>query len=75
MFSANNIEFCFMYFMCLTWIIMSQIYDAGEVFGIMNLEQEDSEDDEEMKANTRAVICSKVVVTRDSGLQASDTSR
>lgn len=41
----------------------------------MNVEQEeDSEDDEENKANT-VVICSKVVVTRDSRLQASDTSR
>uniref|UniRef100_A0A674NQD6 Tubulin tyrosine ligase-like family, member 12 n=1 Tax=Takifugu rubripes TaxID=31033 RepID=A0A674NQD6_TAKRU len=53
----------------------NEIYDAGEVFGIMNVTQEkDSEDDEEKKANTVAVICSKVVVTRDSGLQASDTS-
>lgn len=42
----------------------------------MNVEQEEvSEDDEEKKANAVAVICSKVVVTRDSGLQASDTSR
>lgn len=41
----------------------------------MNYEQGESDDEEEKKANTVAAICSKVVVTRNSGLQASDTSR
>lgn len=54
---------------------MSQIYDAGEVFGIMNYEQGESDDEDEKKADTVGAICSKVVVTRDSGLQASDASR
>lgn len=52
---------------------MSQIYDAGEVFGIMQVQQE--EDEEKKKDNPGAVIQCKVVVTRDSGLQASEPTR
>lgn len=50
-----------------------QIYDAGEVFGIMQYEQEHKEVEE--KASPVAVLSCKVVVTRDSGLQASEQNR
>ncbi|KAK7878906.1 hypothetical protein WMY93_030840 [Mugilogobius chulae] len=46
--------------------ISNEIFDAGEVFGILQI-QEDSED--EMESD---IIGSKVVVTRESGLQATD---
>uniref|UniRef100_A0A672ILZ6 Tubulin--tyrosine ligase-like protein 12 SET-like domain-containing protein n=1 Tax=Salarias fasciatus TaxID=181472 RepID=A0A672ILZ6_SALFA len=49
--------------------LTSEIYDAGEVFGIMQIQEE--EEEEERKGNPGAFRC-KVVVTRDSGLQASD---
>ncbi|XP_062299798.1 tubulin--tyrosine ligase-like protein 12 isoform X1 [Scomber scombrus] len=57
--------------------ITSEIYDAGEVFGIMQIQQDDEaenedEEEEKKKDNPGAVIGCKVVVTRDSGLQASD---
>lgn len=57
-----------------------QIYDAGEVFGIMQYQQEDDEDegngqDEEKKNNPSPVISCKVVVTRENGLQASEPTR
>ncbi|XP_040886527.1 tubulin--tyrosine ligase-like protein 12 [Toxotes jaculatrix] len=60
--------------------ITNEIYDAGEVFGIMQIQQEEEEDEEEenevneedKKDNPGAVIRHKVVVTRDSGLQASE---
>ncbi|XP_031144051.1 tubulin--tyrosine ligase-like protein 12 [Sander lucioperca] len=57
--------------------ITNEIYDAGEVFGIMQIKQEDDDEEEnggneERKRDNRiAVISSKVVVTRESGLQAS----
>ncbi|KAF7664143.1 hypothetical protein LDENG_00188030 [Lucifuga dentata] len=57
--------------------ISSEIYDAGEVFGIMQFQEEDEEvedeeDAEKKKGNPGAVISSKVVVTRQSGLRVSD---
>ncbi|CAK6975642.1 tubulin--tyrosine ligase-like protein 12 isoform X2 [Scomber scombrus] len=57
--------------------ITSEIYDAGEVFGIMQIQQDDEaenedEEEEKKKDNPGAVIGCKVVVTRDTGLQASD---
>ncbi|AWO97884.1 putative tubulin--tyrosine ligase-like protein 12 [Scophthalmus maximus] len=58
--------------------IACEIYDAGDVFGIMHFEPEDDEeteegrgDDEEKKNDSAATIRRKVLVTRDSGLQAS----
>lgn len=41
----------------------------------MNYEDEESDDEEERKVKTVAAVRSKVLVTRDGGLQASDTSR
>ncbi|TKS91012.1 Tubulin--tyrosine ligase-like protein 12 [Collichthys lucidus] len=60
--------------------ITNEIYDAGEVFGIMQVQREedgeDGENEEEEKKkkkdNPGAVISCKVVVTRESGLQASE---
>ncbi|XP_070709918.1 tubulin--tyrosine ligase-like protein 12 [Pempheris klunzingeri] len=57
--------------------ITNEIYDAGEVFGIMQIQQEDDEESEEneerkKKDNPGAEIGHKVIVTRESGLQASE---
>ncbi|XP_076578461.1 tubulin--tyrosine ligase-like protein 12 [Chaetodon auriga] len=54
--------------------ITNEIYDAGEVFGIMQFQPEDDEENGENEKKNRpcADIASKVVVTRDSGLQASE---
>ncbi|XP_070785226.1 tubulin--tyrosine ligase-like protein 12 [Enoplosus armatus] len=59
--------------------ITNEIYDAGEVFGIMQFQQEDDDDEEDgengenkKKGNPGAVINCKVVVTRESGLLASE---
>ncbi|XP_074481136.1 tubulin--tyrosine ligase-like protein 12 [Sebastes fasciatus] len=55
--------------------ITSEIYDAGEVFGIMQFQQEKEEDgetEERKRVYTGAVISCKVVVTRETGLQASE---
>ncbi|XP_057711578.1 tubulin--tyrosine ligase-like protein 12 [Corythoichthys intestinalis] len=52
-----------------------EIYDAGEVFGIIQFQQNDDENDDgtngELKDKPGTVIRSKVVVTCESGLQAS----
>lgn len=47
--------------------ITNEVYDAGEVFGIMRIQADDEEEDKPGN-----VIGSKVVVTRESGLKASD---
>ncbi|XP_041636464.1 tubulin--tyrosine ligase-like protein 12 [Cheilinus undulatus] len=61
--------------------ITNEIYDAGEVFGIMQIQQEeeeeaDVENEEEVEGkkedNPGAEIRCKVVVTRESGLQVSE---
>uniref|UniRef100_A0A1A7YT33 Tubulin tyrosine ligase-like family, member 12 n=1 Tax=Iconisemion striatum TaxID=60296 RepID=A0A1A7YT33_9TELE len=54
--------------------ITNEIYDAGEVFGIMHVqleEEEDGEHEEEERKNP-GVVRSKVVVTRETGLRVSD---
>ncbi|XP_027900128.1 tubulin--tyrosine ligase-like protein 12 isoform X2 [Xiphophorus couchianus] len=53
--------------------ITNEVYDAGEVFGIMQVQQEeDGENGERKKGNYGVVIGCKVVVTRESGLEVSD---
>ncbi|XP_068442719.1 tubulin--tyrosine ligase-like protein 12 isoform X2 [Clinocottus analis] len=56
--------------------ITNEIYDAGEVFGIMHFQQEDEKEEDEgnteKKDSPGAVIRCKVVVTRESGLQVSE---
>ncbi|CAF94125.1 unnamed protein product, partial [Tetraodon nigroviridis] len=61
-----------LYWRTLHHKLNNEIYDAGDVFGIMNYEE--SDDEEERKVKTVAAVRSKVLVTRDGGLQASDTS-
>ncbi|XP_068163377.1 tubulin--tyrosine ligase-like protein 12 [Antennarius striatus] len=54
--------------------IRDQIYDAGEVFGVMRLEQREEEEEDEGDEDGgghRATSC-QVVVTRGSGLSAAD---
>ncbi|XP_047246073.1 tubulin--tyrosine ligase-like protein 12 isoform X2 [Girardinichthys multiradiatus] len=56
--------------------LTNELYDAGEVFGIMQLQREEEEErgeDEERKNDTPGVMIGcKVVVTRESGLRVSD---
>lgn len=66
----------------LKYPVFPQIYDAGEVFGIMQYQQEDNEEDEEngeveeeKKNNPGVNVSHKVIVTRDSGLVASELNR
>lgn len=69
-----------MYWRSLHHKITNEIYDAGEVFGIMQFQEEDDENEqggngdteEKQKDNPAAVIRCKVVVTRESGLQTSE---
>lgn len=52
------------------------MFDAGEVFGIMQVEEEEDEDeDSERRANPGAEVAHKVIVTKESGLQATDPTR
>uniref|UniRef100_UPI0037E7CEFF tubulin--tyrosine ligase-like protein 12 n=1 Tax=Semicossyphus pulcher TaxID=241346 RepID=UPI0037E7CEFF len=64
------------YWRSLQHKITDEIYDAGEVFGIMQYQQEEEEDkvNGEKKNNPGAEIRCKVVVTRESGLQASEST-
>uniref|UniRef100_F6STG9 Tubulin tyrosine ligase like 12 n=1 Tax=Ornithorhynchus anatinus TaxID=9258 RepID=F6STG9_ORNAN len=58
----------------------NEVFDAGEVFGIMRVEEGEEEEDgieEEQeqlrkKANPGTELCYKVIVTREDGLQAAD---
>ncbi|XP_069345375.1 tubulin--tyrosine ligase-like protein 12 [Eulemur rufifrons] len=57
-----------------------EVFDAGEVFGIMQVEEAGEEEEEEAAAqearrkqpNPGRELCYKVIVTRESGLQAAD---
>ncbi|KAM4570150.1 tubulin--tyrosine ligase-like protein 12 [Odontesthes bonariensis] len=65
-----------MYWRSLHHKITNEIYDAGEVFGIMQVQQEEEngENEESKTDNPGTVISSKAVVTRESGLQVSEPS-
>ncbi|KAL2103037.1 hypothetical protein ACEWY4_002205 [Coilia grayii] len=60
--------------------LANEVYDAGEVFGIMQVEEEGEEEEEtenseqveRKKPNSGDEIVHKVIVTSESGLQASD---
>ncbi|XP_072309465.1 tubulin--tyrosine ligase-like protein 12 [Eucyclogobius newberryi] len=52
--------------------IRDEVFDAGEVFGIEQIQEEQEEEQEE--DSTARIIGSKVVVTRESGLQTADAS-
>lgn len=77
--NCNRTHFS-IWFLCqnvniLVWTV-SQIYDAGEVFGIMQYQDEEVEEEEETKKdNPGQSVLHKVMVTRDSGLSASEPTR
>uniref|UniRef100_F6W449 Tubulin tyrosine ligase like 12 n=1 Tax=Macaca mulatta TaxID=9544 RepID=F6W449_MACMU len=55
-----------------------EVFDAGEVFGIMQVEEVEEEEDEaarevrKKQPNPGSELCYKVIVTRESGLQAAN---
>ncbi|XP_053438955.1 tubulin--tyrosine ligase-like protein 12 isoform X1 [Nycticebus coucang] len=50
-----------------------EVFDAGEVFGIMQVEEVGEEEEAQKKQpNPGSELCYKVIVTRESGLQAAD---
>lgn len=58
-----------------------QIFDAGEKFGIMQVEEAEDEEEEtarearRKRPNPGGELCYKVIVTSESGLQADDPNR
>lgn len=59
-----------------------QVFDAGDVFGIMRVEVEEDEEEggeegenERSRGNPGGEASYKVIVTRESGLQACDPAR
>uniref|UniRef100_A0AAY4D584 Tubulin--tyrosine ligase-like protein 12 SET-like domain-containing protein n=1 Tax=Denticeps clupeoides TaxID=299321 RepID=A0AAY4D584_9TELE len=64
-----------LYWRSLHLKLANEVFDAGEVFGILQVQvqEEEEEGDEEKKTvNINVEMSSKVVVTRESGLQKSD---
>ncbi|XP_027007531.2 tubulin--tyrosine ligase-like protein 12 [Tachysurus fulvidraco] len=65
-----------LYWKSLYYKLKHEVFDAGEVFGIMRVagENEDEEDEEDVRktSNPGHEESYKVIVTRESGLQASD---
>ncbi|XP_061085532.1 tubulin--tyrosine ligase-like protein 12 [Conger conger] len=66
-----------LYWKSLFYKLANEVFDAGEVFGIMQVEEEEEQEEEEQvdeskRKNPGAGITSKVVVTSESGLQASE---
>lgn len=60
-----------------------QVFDAGEMFGIMQVEEVEEEESEDeaarevrrRKPNPGIELCYKVIVTHENGLQAADPNR
>ncbi|XP_048463790.1 tubulin--tyrosine ligase-like protein 12 [Rhincodon typus] len=55
-----------------------EIFDAGEVFGIMQFENEEGDEDaeeEEITHNPGTPPVYKVIITKEDGLQAADANR
>ncbi|XP_063073620.1 tubulin--tyrosine ligase-like protein 12 [Engraulis encrasicolus] len=70
-----------LYWRSLHLKLANEVYDAGEVFGIMQVEREEEEEDNEEEENSEVErkkdnpgddIAYKVIVTSESGLPASD---
>ncbi|CAL8324020.1 unnamed protein product [Lota lota] len=61
-----------LYWKSLFHKLSNEIYDAGEVFGIMQEMDEDAEEEEKKHANPTPAFTCKVVITREEGLQVSD---
>ncbi|XP_066525555.1 tubulin--tyrosine ligase-like protein 12 [Hoplias malabaricus] len=60
-----------LYWRSLHYKLSNEVFDAGEVFGIMRVEHEEDVEEETIPG---AEVSSKVIVTRESGLQACDPS-
>ncbi|KAM9468177.1 tubulin--tyrosine ligase-like protein 12 isoform 1-T1 [Clarias gariepinus] len=63
-----------LYWKSLHYKLKHEVFDAGEVFGVMRVQQEDEESDEDVRQtlNPGDEDLFKVIITRESGLQASD---
>ncbi|KAK3544604.1 hypothetical protein QTP86_017634, partial [Hemibagrus guttatus] len=62
-----------LYWKSLYYKLKHEVFDAGEVFGIMRVEEEDEDEEDAGKtSNLDHEESYKVIVTRESGLQASD---
>ncbi|XP_077091081.1 tubulin--tyrosine ligase-like protein 12 [Siphateles boraxobius] len=60
-----------LYWKSLHLKLANEVFDAGEVFGIMHVEEEEDEDNER-RGDPQAEMGYKVIVTKESGLQAAD---
>lgn len=60
---------------------LPQVFDAGDWFGIMQVEEAEEEEDEaaqevrRKQPNPGSEMCYKVIVTSENGLQAADPNR
>ncbi|XP_053364188.1 tubulin--tyrosine ligase-like protein 12 [Clarias gariepinus] len=63
-----------LYWKSLHYKLKHEVFDAGEVFGVMRVQQEDEESDEDVRQtlNPGDEELFKVIITRESGLQASN---
>lgn len=62
-----------LYWKSLHLKLANEVFDAGDVFGIMQVEEdEDGDVEKEKRLNPGDEIAYKVIVTRESGLQAAD---
>ncbi|KAF7693804.1 hypothetical protein HF521_007557 [Silurus meridionalis] len=63
-----------LYWKSLHYKLKHEVFDAGDAFGIMRVEQEEDVEEEEVRrtSNPGHEELYKVIVTRESGLQASD---
>ena len=65
-----------------TRLLWPQVFDAGEMFGIMQVEEVEEESEGEAarevrrkKPNPGSELCYKVIVTSENGLQAANPNR
>ncbi|XP_016413160.1 tubulin--tyrosine ligase-like protein 12 [Sinocyclocheilus rhinocerous] len=61
-----------LYWKSLHLKLASEVFDAGDVFGIMQVEEEDEDEENERRVNPGDEVACKVIVTRESGLRAAD---
>ncbi|XP_048829046.1 tubulin--tyrosine ligase-like protein 12 isoform X1 [Brienomyrus brachyistius] len=64
-----------LYWKSVYYKLSNEVFDAGEVFGVMQVElEEENEAEEVRRSNPGAEVTCKVIVMRQSGLQATDPS-
>lgn len=62
-------------------MLWPQVFDAGEMFGIMQVEEVEEDEDEaagearRKQPNPGGELCYKVIVTSESGLQVTNPNR